>query len=414
MTSTITPRKDGTYLAQCYIEDYDKLLKEKADHFLANLQDVVAEGQGLPQLEVFESPKEYFRMRANFQMWHDDSKNKTPEGFYYAMFDEKDPKTPCEVKSFPRGTRRINELMPALMEIFHQEPVIFKHLFEVRFLTTKSEQALVVLLYKQPLDKAWQATAETIAAKLGVKIIGRARKMKQLAGAGGTDDETICETLNVAGRDIKLFQTEGAFSQPNAAVCEKMITWALDVTSQSTNFDLLELYCGGGTFTAPLSFNFRKVLATEISKASVDLAKRAFRENGITNIQMLRFSSEEFTEFYQGKDYRRAKSSGVVLQEYDLQTVFVDPPRAGLDPATTNLVATFHNIVYISCNPTTLVRDLKELCKTHEIRRLAAFDQFPYTHHLECGVYLVKKAVTNDEIDEPASKKARLEEEATN
>lgn len=402
-------RKDGSYLAACPVDDYGSQLKDKVDSFRNGLLDVQREC--LPQIEEFESPKQHFRMRANFQMWHDDGKNKTPEGFFYAMFDEKDPKTPCEVKTFPRGTQRINDLMPQILQACHSTPVIFKHLFEVRFLTTKSDEALVVLLYKQPLHSTWHAAAEELAAKLDVKIIGRARKMKQVAGvssynsrhgsnssSGGDanssnddEDETICETLYVGGRSIRLFQTEGAFSQPNAFVCEKMISWALDVTSNSHEHDLLELYCGGGTFTVPLSFNFRKVLATEISKASVDLAKRAFRANGITNIQMLRFSSEEFTEFYEGKSYRRAQASGVALSDYAIKTVFVDPPRAGLDPGTTKLVSGFANIVYISCNPVTLVRDLKELCKTHEIRRLAAFDQFPYTHHLECGVYLVRR-----------------------
>ncbi|GFH28414.1 uncharacterized protein HaLaN_26898, partial [Haematococcus lacustris] len=55
------------------------------------------------------------------------------------------------------------------------------------------------------------------------------------------------------------------------------------------------------------------------------------------------------------------------------------------------MVSQFQRIVYISCNPETLIANLKELLKTHRMLSLAAFDQFPYTHHLECGVYLEKK-----------------------
>ncbi len=69
----------------------------------------------------------------------------------------------------------------------------------------------------------------------------------------------------------------------------------------------------------------------------------------------------------------------------------MDPPRAGLDPATVQLIAEFDACVYISCNPDTLHDNLKVAVKTHDIKRFAVFDQFPYTHHLECGVYLVKR-----------------------
>ncbi len=51
----------------------------------------------------------------------------------------------------------------------------------------------------------------------------------------------------------------------------------------------------------------------------------------------------------------------------------------------------FDNIVYISCNPETLAANLRSIASTHSIQRFAAFDQFPYTHHLECGVYLVRR-----------------------
>jgi len=70
-----------------------------------------------------------------------------------------------------------------------------------------------------------------------------------------------------------------------------MLKWSLDVTSNSNKGtdDLLELYCGGGTFTAALASNFRTVIATEISKASVELAHKTFKANNITNIKVARY-----------------------------------------------------------------------------------------------------------------------------
>ena len=103
---------------------------------------------------------------------------------------------------------------------------------------------------------------------------GRSRKLMKVAGGS----ETVREELEIRGRRFQYLQTEGAFSQPNAIVCQKMIEWALNLSARSDHTgecgpDLLELYCGGGTFTAAMAQNFRKVLATEISKASVALAQ---------------------------------------------------------------------------------------------------------------------------------------------
>ena len=83
--------------------------------------------------------------------------------------------------------------------------------------------------------------------------------------------------------------------------------------------------------------------------------------------------------------------SHVDLDSYNFSTILVDPPRAGLDPATEALVQRFDNIVYISCNPLTLKENLKTLTVTHKIKRVALFDQFPYTDHVETGVLLVRK-----------------------
>lgn len=238
-------------------------------------------------------------------------------------------------------------------------------------------------------------------------------------------DETIEEIYTVHGRELKYYQTEGAFSQPNAKVCENMLEWACSVTADSNGRDLLELYCGGGTFTAALATNFKKVLATEISKASVELALRTFKANKVDNIKVVRLSSEEFSEAFEGnRVFSRLEENGIKFADYDFSTVLVDPPRAGLDAATCVLLCRFDKIVYISCNPETLARDVAVMSATHTLERVAAFDQFPYTHHLEGGVLLIKKVVnievgkesdgveldvTVDPVEEVESRKRKLE-----
>jgi tRNA (uracil-5-)-methyltransferase len=136
---------------------------------------------------------------------------------------------------------------------------------------------------------------------------------------------------------------------------------------------------------------FRRVLATEVSKVSVAAAKENLTKNGVFNADVARLSSEELTRALdEGKRFERL--DGIDLDAFDLRTVLVDPPRAGMGPDVTKFVARFGRIVYISCNPATLAEDVRALAGTHEVRRFATFDQFPYTPHLECGALLVAKA----------------------
>jgi tRNA (uracil-5-)-methyltransferase len=388
MTGT-RERRNGEHLVKCFAEEYEDLLAKKVQTLKQLLASTECITDSAEEPEVFRSPPTHHRMRANFNVWRDKPKDDSPDNIYYAMFDkEKDKNIACEIKSFPRGTVLMNKLMDKLMTAVKESLPLRMGLFEARFVTTKSNNAVIVLIYKRPLNGEWQKAADKLASDLNVKVVGRSRKMKLVAGG----DEIVEEVLTVRDKAIKYYHTEGAFSQPNATVCEKMLEWALKMTDNSNNEDLLELYCGGGTFTAALAQNFRKVFATEISKSSVELAHKTFKANSIENIRVVRLSSEEFSDAYDGvKAFQRLNDAGIKFSDYSFSTVLVDPPRAGLDEHTCRLLCKFDKIVYISCNPETLARDMKVMSGTHEAVKSAAFDQFPYTHHLECGVLLVKK-----------------------
>ncbi|MGB2566549.1 MAG: methyltransferase domain-containing protein, partial [Porticoccaceae bacterium] len=154
--------------------------------------------------------------------------------------------------------------------------------------------------------------------------------------------------------------------------------------------DLLELYCGNGNFTAVLAQHFKQVLATEISKISVNSALTNFAANQVDNVSVVRMSSEEFTQaLNKQRPFRRLAQ--IDLDSYNFSTIFVDPPRAGLDSETEKLVSRFDNILYISCNPQTLASNLSRITESHRIESVAVFDQFPWTDHLESGVLLRRK-----------------------
>ncbi|QQN40668.1 MULTISPECIES: tRNA (uridine(54)-C5)-methyltransferase TrmA [unclassified Acinetobacter] len=334
-----------------------------------------------PSLEVFQSPEQNFRMRAEFRIWH------TDDDMFYAMFErsEDNQKQVIRIDEFPIADKSINDLMPVLLKELKATEILSKRLFEVHFLATLKGEMLVSLVYRCPLNAEWEVAAKALSDKLNIKIYGRSRGQRVIL----TDDYVV-EELKVFDRTYQYKQIESSFTQPNAQVCQKMLEWACNAAKQSDK-DLLELYCGNGNFTLPLSTKFNRVLATELAKSSVYAAQWNIEQNQIDNIQVARLSAEEFTEAYNGeREFRRLQEAEIDITSYDFDTVFVDPPRAGIDDETLKLLQRFERIIYISCNPDTLQDNLKTLSSTHKVTKFALFDQFPYTHHVESGVLLEK------------------------
>ena len=71
--------------------------------------------------------------------------------------------------------------------------------------------------------------------------------------------------------------------------------------------------------------------------------------------------------------------------------------QAGLDKDAAELMRRFDNVVYINCNPETLAGNLRVVKDSHQVKAVALFDQFPFTHHTECGVYLERRPIVGAE-----------------
>ncbi len=354
-------------------DNYQPQLDKKQQSIAADFAEFT-----LPTFEIFTSPTLNYRQRAEFRVWHEG------DDLYYIMFDS-DTKQKFRVDDFPVASELINQFMTALLADIRDKEVLRQRLFQVDFLATLSGEVLVSMLYHKQLDEQWVEQAQQLKVRLSaiapVDIIGRARKQKVIL-----DKDYVMETLTVGDKQFHYQQVENSFTQPNAKVNEKMLLWAQQAT-KDTGGDLIELYCGNGNFSIALAENFDRVLGTEISKSSVKSAQVNIAANKLKNVDIVRMASEDFSQAMNGERVFR-RLEGFDLTSYNYQTVLVDPPRAGLDPDSVELVSRFERIIYISCNPATLRDNLAELVKTHKIDHFALFDQFPYTHHIETGVIL--------------------------
>lgn len=355
-------------------ERYSELLAAKAERFRCSFTQA---GVELPDLAIHASPPTSYRLRAEFRIW------RTDERIDYAMFDPADPRHAITLTDFPPAADTIRALMPVLKSSIEADETLSRRLFQVNFLSTLKRDMLVTLIYHRALDPIWEDAARALASELDIQIIGRSRGQKISLGR-----DWVEEDLLVDGQHLHYRQTEGAFSQPNGEVNRAMLSWTRAHATGLAD-DLLELYCGNGNFTVALAPLFRKVLATELSSTSVATAHHNLATNGIENVALARMQSDEVSQaLAHVRPFRRLKD--IDLDSYRFSTVFVDPPRAGLDATTLQLIQRFDNILYISCNPATLLDNISKLAGRHRIKAAAVFDQFPYTDHLEVGILLTR------------------------
>lgn len=368
--------------------NYSNYLNQKIDSVINLFKTKELE---LPEFEVFESPAQYYRMRTEFSIFF----NEDHSDFSFCMFEPKSkPRKRIEIESFPVGSKAINQAMDLLKKHLLKYPCLSFKLFEIDFLSNQAGELIIALNFHKKLDEA-EFKQQANALKLDFKdagvvanFIGRAKKQSILV-----DTDTILETIHTKDRDFFLYQVEGNFSQPNIYACQNMVQFARDCCKDCKDVDLIELYCGSGTFTVCLADLFRKVFSTEVSRVPTLTAIKNLQKNGITNTKIARLSAVEVAQaLSKVRSFNRLKQIDVNIEDYNLNTLLIDPPRSGLEyKEALDFTASFDRVIYISCGPQSLASDLKYLSKTHTIEKLAFFDQFPYTDHLETGVLLIKK-----------------------
>ncbi len=172
-----------------------------------------------------------------------------------------------------------------------------------------------------------------------------------------------------------------SFYQTNPVQTEILYSKAIEYAKLNKEDILCDLYCGIGTIGIFASKYVKKVYGIEIVKEAIEDANENARINEIKNIEFVTGDVEQV--------FKNMINNKQILPT----AIIVDPPRKGLYVNTiqTILALNVKKIVYVSCNPATMVRDLKLLSDKYEIKEIQPVDMFPFTSHVECVANLQLK-----------------------
>lgn len=172
-----------------------------------------------------------------------------------------------------------------------------------------------------------------------------------------------------------------SFYQVNPVQAEKLYNLGVKYAEITKNDIVFDLYCGIGTISLCMSKFAKKVYGVEIVEEAIEAAKENAKINNIEN-----------TEFIAG-DVEKVLSNLIDNKKVIPDIIMVDPPRRGLDNTSVENIKKVSpkKLVYISCNPATLMRDLAKLEDIYEIKNIKPVDMFPYTSHVEvCSLLELK------------------------
>ena len=172
-----------------------------------------------------------------------------------------------------------------------------------------------------------------------------------------------------------------SFYQTNPIQTEVLYSKAIEFSKLDKEDVLYDLYCGIGTIGIFASNKVKQVYGIEIVEEAVEAARENAKLNNIDNVEFIAGDVEE--AFKQLIEEKNVKPTAII----------VDPPRRGLDNTTINKILDLEvkRVVYVSCNPATMVRDLKKLEEKYEVKEIQPVDMFPFTSHVECVAVLELK-----------------------
>ena len=250
------------------------------------------------------------------------------------------------------------------------EPSINNFIKDIKYLNIKNGELVIRSNYNNELLISITSKTEIKPnidyLKRKHKIVGIVLNNKTIYG-----ESSFIEIINHLFFNISY----DSFFQINRDICTKL--FKLIRENVKDDEVILDLYCGVGTLGINIADKIKRGYGIEIVKNAV--------LNAITNSKINKRNNIEYMLGDVSKCLPKIKDN--------IDTIIVDPPRAGLDNITKQTIISFkpNKIIYISCDPITLSRDLKELLPHYELKLIKGLDMFPYTHHIESFVILERR-----------------------
>ena len=182
--------------------------------------------------------------------------------------------------------------------------------------------------------------------------------------------------------DLEFYIYPESFFQVNYNIMIKMYDKVINYYKEHPNLNILDLYCGTGTMSMLVSKYVKSAVGIEINSDAITSANLCLKKNNIKNVEYILGSVEDNIDRFESID-----------------SIIVDPPRSGLDKHSIASIININpsSIIYISCDPATLARDLEVLKEYYNILEITPFDMFPNTYHVESFVVLERKFIRKGE-----------------
>ncbi|PAK20908.1 23S rRNA (uracil(1939)-C(5))-methyltransferase RlmD [Mycoplasmopsis agassizii] len=253
---------------------------------------------------------------------------------------------------------------------------IFENLNQLIIRTNREDQLHVVLLFNKSFDHN-SKELKTFFESINKNITGAFYVIKKSTKSFKLEHHKIFgnENLLVEFANLKFNINVASFMQVNFEIANQIYAHVNQLVSLENYSKILDLYSGAGTIALNLANKNNQVTGVEIIAEAVENAEANAKLNNIKNADFIKTSSS-------------SKSILEILNDHDL--LVVDPPRNGLDNELVETISfsKIKSMIYVSCNPRTLIRDLKVLTNKFEIKSVTLFDMFPNTHHFEIVVHL--------------------------
>lgn len=321
---------------------------------------------------------EHYRNKAQYPVGRD-ADGKVVTGFYRPRSHDIVPVERCMIQS--ETADRIAAVVRQWMQEFDVPPYDYaakrgavRHIYvRVGEKSGESQMTLIAATRKMPkMDELVQRLRQAEPSLTGILINHNQRGDNVILG-DRTDvlwGEPMLED-RLCGHSFLL--SPEAFYQVNHAQAERLYECAVGFAGLTGKETVIDLYCGAGTITLTLAEHAKHVIGVEIVPEAVENAHRNAERNGMGNVEFMCADA--------GQAAQQLATRGV-----SPDVLVVDPPRKGMDEQTRDAILKMRppRVVYVSCDPATLARDVRELSGAgYVLEHAQAFDLFPRTSHIE-------------------------------